>query len=163
MNEEIQNSTKTIKNLQIMDIIEHFEHHSRKQDKEHFGHLIQIALADGIVDATETEMLQKLGRKIGFTEDEILDLIETSKKDSYAPSTELSKRFEQMYDLVKMVLADGKIDNAEMRLTTSFAIKSGFNENEIPGLLNLLIDGIKNNEDEDDLFIIYKKKIMKIK
>jgi hypothetical protein len=56
-----------------------------------------------------------------------------------------------------MVLSDGIIDKNEMRLATSFAIKSGFNENEIPGLLLLLISGIKQGNDEDDLFELYKK------
>jgi hypothetical protein len=73
------------------------------------------------------------------------------------PPIELSKRFEQVYCIVKMAVSDGVIDKSEMRLATSFAMKSGFTENEIPKLLLLLINGIKQGNDDDDLFELYKK------
>jgi uncharacterized tellurite resistance protein B-like protein len=141
-----------------MKFLEHFDHPEKKQDKEHFSHLIQMALIDGTIDASEMEMLYRFGSKVGLTNPEIDDLLETTKKSAYIPPYEFSKRFAQMYDVVKMVLADGKIDNNEMRLTTSLALKSGFTEQEIPILLALLINGIKSGEDEDDLFDLYKKR-----
>lgn len=143
-----------------MSILEHFDHSERKQDKEHFKHLIQVALADGKIEDNEFKMLHRLGKNMGFTDPEIDDLLESTKQSTYNPPYELSKRFEQIYGIVKMVLADDKIDNNEMRLATGLALKSGFSENEIPALLVLLIDGIKKGEDEEDLFKIYKKRIM---
>ncbi len=143
-----------------MSILEHFDHSERKQDKEHFKHLIQVALADGKIDDNEFKMLHRLGKNMGFTDPEIDDLMESTKQSAYNPPYELSKRFEQIYGIVKMVLADDKIENNEMRLATGLALKSGFSENEIPALLVLLIDGIKKGEDEEDLFKIYKKRIM---
>ena len=59
--------------------------------------------------------------------------------------------------MIKMALSDGNIDKNEMRLLTSFAIKSGFPENEIPKLLLLLISGLKQGNDEEFLFDIYIK------
>jgi len=56
-----------------------------------------------------------------------------------------------------MVLVDGIIDKNEMRLANNFAMKSGFPDDEIPKLLVLLISGIKEGKDEDDLFEKYKK------
>lgn len=140
-----------------MIISEHFEHQGKKQDKEHFINLIQVALADGIIDNSELEMLHRFGRKVGLTKIEIDDLIESSSNNTYTQPYELFKRFEQVYDIVKMVLADGIIDQNEMRLANNFAMKSGFPDNEIPQLLNLLILGIKEGKDEDDLFEMYKK------
>lgn len=143
-----------------MSILEHFDHSEKKQDKEHFKHLIQVALADGKIEDNEFKMLHRLGKNMGFTDPEIDDLLESTKQSAYNPPYELSRRFEQIYGIVKMVLADDKIDNNEMRLATGLALKSGFQENEIPALLVLLIDGIKKGEDEEDLFKIYKKRIM---
>jgi uncharacterized membrane protein YebE (DUF533 family) len=144
-----------------MSILEHFDHPGRKQDKEHFSHLIQMALADGEIQAEEMEMLHRLGSKMGLTAPEVDDLLEATKKSAYIPPYELSKRFAQLYDVVKMVFADGKIDNSEMRMATGIALKSGFTEDEIPALLALLINGIKKEEDEDDLFDLYKKQRMR--
>lgn len=141
-----------------MNFLEHFDHPSKKQDKEHFNHLIQMALADGKIEDAELKMLHRIGSKMGLTTPEIDNLLETSKNSAYIPPYELSKRFAQLYDIIKMVYADGQIDNNEMRLATGLALKSGFTEQELPVLLALLINGIKNNEDEDDLFDLYKKR-----
>ena len=56
-----------------------------------------------------------------------------------------------------MTLADEIIDKNEMRLASSFAANSGFKESEIPNLLVLLIRGIKQGKDVEDLFETYKK------
>lgn len=143
-----------------MSLLEHFDHPDKKQDKEHFMHLIQVALADGTIDDVELKMLNRLGKNMGFTDPEIDSLLESGKNQAYYPPYELTKRFEQFYGIVKMVLADGKIDDNEMSLASRLALKSGFAESEIPALLSLLITGIKNGEDDEDLFKVYKKKIM---
>jgi len=141
-----------------MKFLEHFDHPERKQDKEHFIHLIQIALADGKIENVELQMLQRMGSKLGLTKPEIDDLLATNKQSAYIPPYELSKRFEQLYDVIKMVYADGVIDENEMRLSSGLAMKSGFAEEEIPVLLSVLIDGIKRGDDEDDLFTLTKKR-----
>jgi len=143
-----------------MNFLEQFDHPGKKQDKEHFGHLIQIAMADGKIETSELEMLHRFGSKLGLTAPEVDDLLETSKKSAYIPPYELSKRFGQLYDVIKMVYADGQINNNEMRLATGLALKSGFAEEELPILLALLISGIKNGDDEEDLFDLYKKRSM---
>jgi hypothetical protein len=139
-----------------MNTHEHFEHQIKKDAREHFLHLIQIALADGIIDITEIEMLNRFGHKLGFPQHEIDYLIESTRKSAYNPPYELSKRFEQVYEIVKMVLANGVIDKGEMQLANNFAAKSGFPGNEIPRLLALLIRGIKEAKDHDELFEDYK-------
>lgn len=50
-----------------MSLLEHFDHPDKKQDKEHFIHLIQVALADGIIEDLELKMLTRLGKNMGFT------------------------------------------------------------------------------------------------
>lgn len=140
-----------------MTILDHLEHAGKKQNKRHFMNLIQVAMSDGIVDQTELKMLHRLGRKMDLTDIEIDELIDSTSNAAYNPPYELSKRFEQVYEIVKMVLADGVIDKNEMRLANSFATEAGFSENEIPKLLVLLISGIKEGKDEEELFEIYKK------
>jgi uncharacterized tellurite resistance protein B-like protein len=140
-----------------MNISEHFDHQSKKQNKEHFRNLIQVALADGKIEPKETEMLHKFGKKMSFTNQEIEALIASGSKDSFNPPYELNKRFIQVYEIVYMVLADGKIDEDEIHLAKRYALKSGFDESEIPIVINILINGIKLGKDEDDLFSIYRK------
>jgi uncharacterized tellurite resistance protein B-like protein len=140
-----------------MNHLENFNHPIKKQNEEFFVHLVKIALADGIIWHTELELLHQMGKKLGFTEPEIKNLIEVAAKQDHNPLYELAKRFEQLYDVVKMTLADGQIDNHEMRLANEFAAKSGFKESEIPALLVMIMRGIKEGKDEEDIFEAYKK------
>lgn len=140
-----------------MSLLDQFDHHEKKQAREHFIDLINIAMADGVIDPSERTMLQRMGRNSGFTEPEIESMIESTTKAAFSPPYEFSKRFEQIYNIVKMILADGIIDKNEMSMASRLAIKLSFSEKEIPTLLMLLIDGIKEGLDVDDLFENYKK------
>lgn len=140
--------------------MEQFDHPGRKQDKEHFIHLVQIAMADGTIDDVEFDLLKQFGKKLGLTNPEITGLLEVSKKTEYIPPYEFERRFGQLYDVLKMVIADGVIEDNEMLLATRIGLKSGFSEQEMPVLLNVLINGIKNDEQEDDLFELFKKRRM---
>lgn len=134
-----------------------FSNNTIKSDNiDYFVQLIRIAMVDGTINNDEMALLHNIGKKIGFTEPEIDNLIDTTSKANFIPANELSKRFEQVYHIVKMTLADGLIDKAEMRLASAFAANSGFKESEIPSLLVLLISGIKQGIDEEDLFETYK-------
>ena len=140
-----------------MSHLENFDHPLKKQNKDFFIHLVKIAMADGIIWHTELELLHRMGRKLGFTEPETKNMIDTAAKQDHTPPYELARRFEQLYDIVNMTLADGQIDNHEMRLASGFAAKSGFKESEIPALLVMIMRGIKEGKDEEDLFEVYKK------
>ena len=138
-----------MKNLDI------FDHPQKIQNKEYFVHLVRIAKSDDVVSPEELNLLQRIGKNLGFTEPEIDNLIATTGHTYYDPPYELSKRFDQVYEIVKMTLADGVINNREMRLASGFAVESGFSESEIPKLLVLLIRGIIQGKDVDTLFDIY--------
>lgn len=140
-----------------MSILNMFDSPLKKQNRDYFVHLVNIALADGIITEDEKELLHTMGNRLGFTAPEIDNIIQKTAKSDYIPPYELSKRFEQVYNVVKMMLADDVIDANEMRLASGFALKSDFKESEIPALLALLIDGIKQGKDEEDLFKVYLK------
>lgn len=141
-----------------MKFLDHFDHPERKQDKAHFIHLVQIANADGKIDDAEISMLNRLGSKLGLTQPEIDELLLSDKQLAYIPPYELSKRFEELYDVVKMVFADGEVGDEELKLAGNLAMRSGFAEEEIPLLLSVLTDGVKSGEDEEELFARYKKR-----
>lgn len=141
-----------------MKFLDHFDHVEKKQNKEHFLHLIQIASADGIIDDSELQMLNRIGRNLGLTDPEIKDLFESSKQSAYIPPYELRERFEQLYRIVLMILADDEIAKEEIHLANLLGLKSGFSDDDLSVLLPLLVDGIRNGQDEEDLFALYKKK-----
>lgn len=140
-----------------MSLSHNFDHPLKKQNRDYFVHLVRIAKSDDVISNSERELLHRIGRKLGLTDPEIDSLILTTEKSDYIPPYELSKRFDQVYEIVKMTMADATIDMNEMRLASAFAVKSGFSDSEIPQLLDILISGIKEGKDEEDLFEVYKK------
>ena len=142
-----------------MDILNVFKHSGKKkkQNIEYFVHLVNVALADNVISKTERELLHRIGKNLKFTEHEVDNLITSISKTDYVPPTDKEQRFEQMYEIVKMTLVDGTINNAEMHLAKSFAAKSGFNDDEIPNLFIYLIKGINKGQSAKELFEAYKK------
>jgi hypothetical protein len=131
---------------------------TKKQNEDYLIHLIRIAKSDNTISDPELKLLQQLGIELGYTEHEIVDLIEITKMSDYNPPIEPAARFEQVYNIVRMALADGSIDKNEMRLASGFASQSGFSDTEIPGLLVLLLSGIREGKSAEDLFKSFKKR-----
>lgn len=138
-------------------MLNYFDHHDKKASKEHFLHLIQVASADGVVDKTELEMLHKMGTHLGLTVAEINDLIQKKDLRAYIPPYELEKRFHQLYDIVAMALSDGVLYKNEINMIKKFAIASSFDESNTDRLVNLLVNGIKYDKKEEELFQAYKQ------
>ncbi len=140
-----------------MNAMEFSDHSIKKQHMDYFIHLVRVAKADDVITAEETALLHMFGKKMGYSEAEVENLILTTSKSDYIPPYKLAERFEQVYGIVKMSLADGAIDKNEMRIAGSFAAKSGFTDQEIPKLLVLIISGIRKGIDEEELFEMYRK------
>ena len=150
------NKTMIIKNEKMNDLT-YSDHSIKKQNIEFFVHLVRVAMADDMITIKEMELLNEIGARLGFPGYKINELIATTNKSDFIPPYELSERFEQLYEIVRMMLVDGIVDRNEMRLASGFAIKSGFIEKEIPGLLILLINGIKEGKNEEELLSDFKK------
>ena len=133
---------------------------SNNDNKEYFVQLIRIALADGVISTKEKELLHRVSKKLGFTVEETEYLIRTTGKSDYTPPSGLRARFDQIYEIVNMTLVDGAINKSEMYLASSFAAKSGFNEKEIPNMLVLLLNGIRQGKNTDELFKEFQGKVI---
>lgn len=140
-----------------MDFLEFSNKPAKKENIEYFTQLVRIAFADNVITEDELQFLTRIGERMGFTQTEIEILIKTSIKSGYIPPFELYKRFEQLYNIVKLMMVDGVIDKKELHLASFFAENAGFRQNEISNLLALLIDGVAKGIDEHNLFDAYKK------
>ncbi len=145
-----------------MDLSHFFDHHKKKINKTYFIHLICVAKADGHLDEKETEVLHRIGRRFGFTDVEIDVMFKTPKTEPYIPSYELRERFDEVYDVILMILADDIVEESELKVAKKFAVASGFTDAEIELLIPLLIDGIRKEQDDDVLFkdFLKRKKVL---
>lgn len=130
----------------------------KRISKEHYIHLVQVSRADGKINQEELELLHKEGRKFGLTDPEIDKIIESEKAHHYDPPYALRDKFEHLYNIALMILADDIITDGERRLIKRFAIEAGFSDGAIVRLTDLLFKGIQDGIDEESLFQTFSRK-----
>lgn len=127
-----------------MSIAQLFESGERTQDKGHFKNLVLIANADGVVTDEEHALLDRIGRKIGLNDIQIKEIKENPSQFSIIPPVSKVERLEQMVQLIKMMQADGDIDQHEYNLLELLALRLGFksiDDVDVKKALELLADG----------------------
>ncbi len=129
----------------------------KRISREHYIHLVQVSKADGVIDPSELELLHKEGRKFGLTDPEIDKIIELEANHTYNPPYSLSEKFEHLFNVAEMIVADGVVTEGEKKLLKRFAIEAGFSDKTVPKLVELLLAGIPEGEDEEALFNKFKR------
>jgi hypothetical protein len=142
-----------------MNFSDFITHHGKKVTRDHFIHLIQVSKTDGTVSKEELELLHKEGKKFGLTDPEIDELIKSENHHHYQPPYSVDEKFEHLYNIAEIILADDVVTESEMKMIRRFAIEAGFGDKIIDDLLNLVIEGVKKGEDEEVLLKTFKKKM----
>ena len=140
-----------------MNFSDFIKDNGKRVNREHYLHLLQVSRADGNIDSAELELLHKEGRKFGLTDPEIDRIIEAEAHHQYNPPYSLADKFEHLYNIAEMIIADDVITEGEKKLLTRFAIEAGFSDKTIAKLLDLLLTGIQQGVDEEQLFHRFKK------
>ncbi|MBG0858760.1 MAG: hypothetical protein IQL11_04595 [Bacteroidales bacterium] len=140
-----------------MNFSDFITHHGKRVNKEAFVNLVQVSKTDGKINKEEMELLHKEGRKFGLTDPEIDKLIHSERHHSYHPPYSLDEKFEHLYNVAGMILADDVADQKELKMIRRFAIEAGFRDDVIDKLLDLLLEGVRKGEDEEKLLHQFKK------
>jgi hypothetical protein len=131
-------------------------HSGKRICREHYNHLVQASKVEGKISNEAMGMLREKGRKFGLTDPEINKIIESETHYQYIPPYSLIGKFIHIYNLAQIVLADDIVTENEMKLLKKFFLESGFND-KIETLLDLVIEGIRKDEEEDKLFEKFKR------
>ena len=140
-----------------MNFTDFITNSGKRINKEYFINLIQVSRIDGKISETELEMLHKEGRKFGLTDPEIDSMIYSETYHNYTSPYSLSEKFEHLYNMAEMILADDVVKESEKKMIRKIAIEAGFEDNKIDKLLPLLFEGIRNDESEEALLAKFKK------
>ena len=127
-----------------------FSNNQRDKSEAVFASLLKLSQVDGVVTADEQDVLDRMAKRL-----EILDARrEEIKKDPKAfaivPPVGYDERITYLYDMVKIVVSDGFVDDEEKVLLNRMAITLGFN-NE--GVVDKAIQFIARDHDDLEDFI----------
>lgn len=143
-----------------MNFTNFITNYGKRINREHYLHLVQVAKIDGKIKASELKLLHKEGKKFGLTDPEIEQLINSESAHNYRTPYSLQDKFEELYNITEMILADNVVAESEKRFVRRYAIAAGFKDDVIEGLLNLLLEGVKRGEEEEKLLKDFKKKYL---
>ena len=141
-----------------MNFSDFITHNGKRVNKEAFIHLVQISRTDKTVSREEITLLHKEGRKFGLTDPEIDSLIHAQRGHHYHPPYSLDEKFEHLFQVAQMILADEVVKESELKMIRKFAIEAGFSDKTIEKLIELIFEGVRKNESEEELLKEFRKK-----
>lgn len=126
-----------------------FDSKKSKIQKSHLKNLATLAKADGEISEEEITFINKIGAKQGFKESEISSLLQNTATTEFEMPTNDSDRFDQIFDLVKLMSVDGVIDDKEMDFCITIAEKLGFRKAIVGILVRKISLGLTTGLDKD--------------
>lgn len=119
--------------------------------KSHFLHLFRMALSDDRFSVSELEMLYHLAEEKGIQKEELDKLFLNPVMPTVISVQNLETRIEYLYDLTRMIWADGQITNEEKELLKKYCKKFEFLEENIDDLTGYLIRCVQNGIRKEEI------------
>lgn len=123
-----------------------------EKNESHLKNLILMARSDNDIDTNEVQEIFKIGLERGFSEEEVKGFLTQKGRNELIIPENDTERFEQLYDLTKVMLADGIIEDDEMEFCTGFAGKLGFRKTISWLLILLILEGIEKGVDKEWIY-----------
>jgi hypothetical protein len=119
--------------------------------EKHLSNLVYLAKIDDHFDQTEKDLVFKIGKKNGMTDAEITSLVNSAEKiEVVVPDTE-EDQFEYLFNVVQMMMVDGKLYQKELDYCVEVAIRLGFKKIIVTVLIRAIEDGLKLGLDADSI------------
>lgn len=119
--------------------------------KSHFLRLYQMALADDNFDVLELQMLYHFAEERGIPKEELDKLFLNPINSNLNIPTDLDKRIEYLYDLARIIWADGQITADEKNMLRKYCIKFDFLEENADELADYLIDCVQKGTTKQEI------------
>jgi uncharacterized tellurite resistance protein B-like protein len=123
-----------------MGLSDLFNRNDKKKRRSHFKNLFSVARADGDVDRAEMDLVIGLAEKFHMSTDEVTRIIRNPEDIALVTPKTAEERMEHLYDLITVMMVDGRIDEKELFLCKSLAVKLGCSEESVDSLVRDLIE-----------------------
>ncbi len=88
----------------------------QKRNISHFANIVRIAKSDQEVSQEEIEMLSRISHKYNISNEQFKDILKNPDTIPTIAHLECEERVERLYELLEMVEADHKIEQAEVNM-----------------------------------------------
>jgi hypothetical protein len=118
--------------------------------KSHMKNLIEMAMVDGHFDSSEKTLLNSIAKKNNISAAQLQSIHDDPAAIEFEVPKNESQKFEQLFDLVSMMVADDFTDREEIKLCGVFARKFGYTDDKSDELVDAIAGNIKNNQSMKD-------------
>ncbi len=118
-----------------MGIFSFFSDSKSENNKSHLKNLISVAMSDGSMDTNEAKALLSVATRLGITEIDVRQMVTDYRDIKFILPKDRKDRIQQFWDLIMIILADGKIEEHEMKIFENFAAKLGIRKAITSGLV----------------------------
>lgn len=119
--------------------------------KSHFLRLYQMALSDDQFDVLELQMLYHFADERGIPKEELDKLFQNPVNTEFIVPESLNTKIEYLYDLTRIIWADGKITDDELNMLRKYCRKFDFVEENINDLSDYLIGCVQKNIGKEEI------------
>jgi len=122
--------------------------------------LIKLAYADGQINETEWNIIRSVASRYGLDDEEGLKYLKKHyNKYSLDTPFSLDERVEQLYDLARLVFADGKATSEELKILRTAVIGLGFPLDKTDLIYEAAVDLCRKSTGREN-FIRYIKDLL---
>ncbi|MEJ2584737.1 MAG: TerB family tellurite resistance protein [Robiginitalea sp.] len=127
-----------------MGLLDLFNNYDKKKRRSHFKNLFAVARADGDIHRDEMDLVIRLAEKFHMSTKEVTRIIRNPDTVAMVRPKTPAERMELLYDLITVMLVDGRIDEKELFLCKSLGVKLGCGEESIDATVRDLIEQAMN-------------------
>jgi uncharacterized tellurite resistance protein B-like protein len=119
--------------------------------KNHINNLVHLAKIDDNIEEKELALIFSIGEKHGLTRPEIQEIIDNPKglRIHVNDSKDDNNRFDQIYNIVELMMADKKLLESELQFCIKMAKKLGFREEKVGNLIRTIVEGLLSHSDKE--------------
>lgn len=119
--------------------------------KSHFLRLYQMALSDDQFNVLELQMLYHFADERGIPKEELDKLFQNPVNTEFIVPETLNTKIEYLYDLTRIIWADGKVTDDELNMLRKYCRKFDFLEENINDLSDYLIGCVQKNIGKEEI------------
>lgn len=122
----------------------------QKRNIAHFASIVRLALADAVISAEEEKLLKRLAKRFHILEEKYNEILNSPEDYPVNSPHNYNESIEHLYDLAKMVYADGEATGEEAAMLKKICIGLGFPTDNAEKITDEAIHLILNNNDLDE-------------
>jgi len=133
-----------------MSISDLYDSGFRKRNGDHFAAIVRVAMSDGVITDSEREFLDRLATNLDISETDYKVILKDYKSYPINPPVSYDNRLERLYDLTRMVWADGVKEDAQEDLLHKFCVGLGFHAVNVRYISDKALELVKNKADIEE-------------